>query len=165
MRLVALDLGTQSACVVSDPGMPLVVSEWDCRVRRGESGGMRFLRFRRLLAEVLDNGPRKRGAERKTIVAYEHPGGNIRSAAAAAVLLGLASEVQAACAGRGYEYLPVNPSDVKREATGKGGGKGTDKAAIVAAAQARWSHLDVSSDHVADALWVMRCAQRELGWI
>lgn len=157
MRLVALDLGTTSACVVLDPGLPPIVAEWDCSVRRGESAGMRFLRFRRYLAAVLDESP-------VDLVGYENPGGNIRNHVAAAVLLGMVAEIQAACAARKLDYIGFNPSTVKKLALGKGGGPGTDKKAMIAAANAKWPTLPMKmTEHIADALFVMELLRSEAG--
>lgn len=146
MRLVAIDLGTTSACVIADGCRPLVVAEWDCSVRRGESNGMRFLRFRRYLAQVLDDGPVR-------IVGYERPG-VLKSGPAYAVLYGLVAEVESACTERRIDYLGVRPSELKKLALGKGGGPGTDKKAMVAAAKARWPSIEMT-DNIADALFVM----------
>ncbi len=155
MRLLALDLGTIAACVIREDRKPLIVAEWDCSVQRGESNGMRILRFRKHLAEAI--------ATRTDFVFYEDPGGTIRNAVAARVLLALVGEIEAACAERDIQYKGFNPSTIKRAATGKGGGKGTDKPAMLAATRARWPELEVSSEHVADALWVMEVALREIG--
>ena len=75
MRLVSLDLGTTTACVVQDPPRPLLTMVWDLSVQRGESNGMRFLRFRRHLAEILADGA--------GLVAYERPAVPLRNAPAA----------------------------------------------------------------------------------
>jgi hypothetical protein len=156
MRLVALDLGTTSACVVLDPGLPPIVAEWDCSVRRGESNGARFLRFRRYLAQTLDDAP-----PIHKMLGYERPG-VLKSGPAYAVLYGLVAEVEAACTERGIEYVGFRPSELKKLALGKGGGPGTDKKAMVAAANLRWPTLPLKMTHnLADALFVMELLKVE----
>lgn len=54
-------------------------------------------------------------------------------------------------------------SDVKRAATGKGGGKGTAKADMLRAARARWPHLVFEDDNAADAAFIGRALRVELG--
>jgi len=155
MRLVALDLGTTTACVVSEPDMPLITMIWDLRVLRGESDGMRFLRFRNHLREILD------GSDQETVVAYELPAGAFKNGAAAEVIYGLVTEVKAVCTARSIEYTGINPSTVKQCATGKGGGKGSGKKEVLAAARERWPDLDVADHNLADALFVLECARAQ----
>src|SRR3546814_12059099 len=50
-RLLALDLGTKTGFAVGTPGC-VVTGRWDFSPRRFEGGGMRYLRFRRQLAEI-----------------------------------------------------------------------------------------------------------------
>lgn len=151
MRIVALDLGTQTACVVRDPPEPLVTMAWDMRVLAGESTGMRFLRFRRRLSAVLDGSA--------DLVAYERPG-HFKSIAANAVMWGLVSILEEECERRGANLCPVRPSQLKRHATGRGN---ANKDSMLTAAQKVWPALGVTDHNLADALFVARWAEETYG--
>lgn len=55
---------------------------------------------------------------------------------------------------RGPAVRKVHVSEVKMLATGKGGGKGTDKAGMLAAARRRWPGISFPDDNAADAAFV-----------
>lgn len=83
---------------------------------------------------------------------------------AAHVYGALVGRVQEECERRRITYSSVPVSDVKREATGKGGGKGADKAAMIAAANERWGlALKAADENEADARWIAEAAWRQYG--
>ena len=68
------------------------------------------------------------------------------------------------CFTVGVVPVEVHTSAVKAAATGKGGGAGTAKADIVAAAHQRWPGVTFPTPDAADAAFVGLAAARSLGW-
>ncbi len=169
MNVLGLDLGTVTGWAVAwlppGPAEPVFRASGvvDLSVRRGESAGVRFLRFRRFLEPVLSGELVSVGGEDGLVVAYEHVRFH-RGGAAGEVYGGLLGTLLAACAEHGREHVPVAVSDVKRAATGRGN---ADKVAVVEAARRRWP--DWTPENVrhahdeADARWVVVAAAAVLG--
>lgn len=156
--VLALDLATHTgwALRARDGSVTSGVQVFD--LKRGESAGMRFLRFRRWLNEVLDTSCGFTGAG---VIAYEqahHRGGH-----ATAVGVGLTTIALEVAADRGLEVTSVHTATLKRHATGRGNAKKPD---MVAAATARWPHvgrrLDPLGEDEADALCVLAWALDEI---
>jgi len=140
---IGIDPGTRCGWAVLDEGGQRVASgTWDCSVRRGEGAGFRFVRFERVLRELLDAYP-------GSTLGYEevrrHAGVD-----AAHVYGGIRAHLQRLCEERGVPYCPIPVGTVKKLATGKGN---ADKDAMVAAAASQWG-VQVEDDNEADALWI-----------
>jgi Holliday junction resolvasome RuvABC endonuclease subunit len=151
ITILALDMATKTGWAVSDPeGATSGVQVFD--VRRGESPGMRWLRFDAWLEQVhiLATARHPMG-----VLVYElahHRGG-----ASTAVGVGFATKAQEFAARHNIELMPVHTATLKKFATGSGK---ADKDAMIAAARARgWTPQD---DNEADALWLLEYAKREL---
>ena len=112
---------------------------------RGESMGMRYLRFRSWL-EVM-------GEQCKPLdlVAYELVTGN-RSHRASIIYGAFQSQLLTWCEQQGIQYMGLLPADIKRHATGKGN---ANKVAMIAAAEALGYHLEPDDDDEADALHLL----------
>ena len=150
--LIGIDPGT--ACgwaVLSASGIRMASGTWALRPRRHEGGGMRYVRVRRALEELLDTYA---GAS----VAYEevrrHSGTD-----AAQIYGGIVAAITALCEVRGVEYVGVPVGTVKKLATGKGN---AGKPAMIAAAYAKWFPSVVLTDDEADALWVAEAHRQGL---
>ena len=150
MNLLALDLATRTGWAVSEDGrITSGVQTFD--LRRGESPGMRYLRFRRWLPEV--------GARAELIV-YEQtvqgPGSIARE-----IATGMATDVQAYCAERGIDHQPVWASTLKKFVTGKGNAK---KPAMYEHARARgWlEYMTDGDDNEIDARCLLHYALSEI---
>lgn len=78
---------------------------------RGESPGIRFMRFSRWVGEMLD-------AEKPALVVYELS--HMRGGAATELCVGFTTRVMEAAAARGIEYVGVHSQELKKSATGKG---------------------------------------------
>lgn len=180
LGILALDLATSTGWALRgrDGSVTSGVQLFD--VRRGESPGMRFLRCRRWLAEMLgdlrigDNAASWDVEEHRStirlvrqvdVVAYEkahHRGGH-----ATACLVGLATVVQEEAARLGIELAPVATGTLKKHATGSGG---ASKEQMVRAAIKRWPHRrdgileenQALGEDEADALCVLAWALDEL---
>lgn len=188
LGILALDLATSTGWALRDRNGFVTSGVQTFDVRRGESPGMRFLRCRRWLAEVLQPGgpivvgarqlswdsegygAGTRDAIRKSravdVIAYEkahHRGGH-----ATACLVGLATVVQEEAARLGIELAPVATGSLKKHATGSGT---ASKDAMISAALKRWGPEieaqkgpdgSLPSPDEADALCVLSWAIDEL---
>ena len=134
MRILALDLGTRTGWALADRGhVESGIQVFD--VKRGESPGMRYLRFRHWLAEVCHvglGGPFAGERLAVRLIVYEQT--HQRGGAATEVAAGFATRVQEHGAQYGLEHAAVHTATLKKWATGRGN---ADKPAMVAAAQAR----------------------------
>ena len=145
MKLLALDLGTQTGWALhAGAGLESGVQAFD--LKRGESPGMRYLRFRRWLEEVGT------GVELIIYEAAHHRGG-----AATEVAAGFATRVQEFCARHGVEHAAVHSATLKKWTTGKGN---ADKAGMLEAVSRRWK--PVTDDNEADAVALLQYALREI---
>lgn len=145
-RLLAIDLGSRRVGWAFFRGAELVaVGAWELETKRTESPGFRWIRFRSFLESVLQVS-----RLRVDVLAYEEvrnhvsrgkggrPSFNVSAAhaygGAQAILLEWADSHRIP-----YSSVPVQR--VKAAATGLGGGKGTDKESVLAAARRRWPRL------------------------
>jgi hypothetical protein len=117
-------------------------------LRRGDSPGMRYLRFRRWLEDVTPSDC--------SLIVYEQ---NFRRGGAATeVAAGLSTRIQELCAIRGIEHSAVNVMTLKSWTCGSK--KKASKTAMLAAVCNRWKVVD--SDDEADAIALLHYAIAEL---
>lgn len=126
---------------------------WDCSVRRDESVGMRLIRLRAKLEEVLKSGP----VDLVVFEAARHAGPGMQGALVVqatlqGVLIVWAEDHQ-------IEYRGYSSKEIKKFATGKGN---ASKAQMVKAAEMKFGR--VGDDNEADALWLLALAQRDYQW-
>jgi Holliday junction resolvasome RuvABC endonuclease subunit len=139
---IGIDPGTHCGWAVLDAaGNRLASGTWDLSSSRHEGGGMRYVRMRRYLREMLDTFP-------DGVLAYEEVSAH-RGTAAAHIYGGIIALLAEECEARGLPYSGIPVATVKRHATGKGN---SDKVAMVAAARGRWG--EVADDNEADAIWI-----------
>lgn len=146
--ILALDLGTSCGWALATGTMPMMesgVQVFD--VKRGESPGMRYLRFRRWLEDMT---------RQATLVVYEQT--HHRGGAATEVAAGFATRVQEICAANGIQHTTVHSQTLKKWTTGRGN---ANKAAMVVAVTNRWRL--VVDDNEADAIALLHYALTELG--
>ena len=117
---------------------------------RGDSPGMRFIRFNRWLAEMCDT-------LKPDLIIWERP--HLRGGYATDLLVGFTTRVQEACAARGIECEAVHSATLKKSATGSGR---ADKAAMIREAS-RFAGRRIESDDEADALMLLAMAMKENG--
>lgn len=154
MRLLGLDLATRTgwAFVDTEGALPLWMAGFmDFKSQRHEGGGMRYLRFRQWLLNVLD-------AQGPQAVFYEEIRRHM-STDAAHVHGGLLAVMQSVCEARRIPYAGIPVGTIKKRATGKGN---AGKAQMIEAACVEWPAIEVSDDNVADALWIARCGLDQL---
>ena len=148
---IGIDPGTSCGWAVLDEhGARIDSGAWDLSTKAHEGGGMRYLRARRHLCDLLDRYPR-------ATVGYElvrrHAG-----TSAAHVYGGLVAHLQAVCEEREVPYAGLPVGSVKRHATGHGA---ASKTAMRAAASRRWG-VACQTDDEADALWIADTLRSQL---
>lgn len=147
--ILALDLGalTGWAARGTDGFMTSGVQRFP--LIRGDSAGMRFLRFRRWLLDIL-------ALTKANLVVYEAAISFHKSTYSGQLANGFAGIMQASCAELGLECLVVTAPELKRTATGKGN---CGKDLMVAAAKRKFPDLKIIDDNHADALHLLRFAE------
>lgn len=149
VEILALDVATTTGFALRCGGR-IESGTVNFAPKRGESSGMRFVRFRVWLTEMIrTHAPR--------FVAFERA--HMRGGAATEVLVGMQTRVQEIAAEFGLEYVTVETNVLKKFATGKGT---ADKAAMMATVTPHLGRTPVD-DNEADAVWVLLWAERECG--
>src|SRR5215467_8863426 len=151
-RVVCVDCGTRTGWAVGLPDGSVESGFQEFDVRRGESPGMRFLRFRIWLTQVCEDI----APEVLVFEQAHHRGGS-----ATEVGVGLATRVVEVAASLGIEHKAVQASALKQFATGDGG---AGKPQMVAAAVALYPHFAeravvAQDDNEADALLMLQWAR------
>lgn len=154
MRFLALDLGTKTGWAWrSDSGkIESGVEVFD--VRRGESRGLRYLRFRNWLEEMIR-------LVKPACISYEQF--HMRGGAATEVAAGFATRVQEVAGIHTLEYVAVHSATIKKSATGKGNAKKPD---MIEAAIKKWPELGEAGDpddNEVDARWLLEYTEKFYG--
>jgi len=121
-------------------------------LRRGESDGIRLIRFGQWLNELFDT-------TRPRLVVFEAPFVYGKRPSSAQIAYRFTGKVEETCAARGIEYTSLPPAALKWHATRKGT---ANKDVMKAAAQAKWPHYDPEVDaggDESDALWLLDWVQ------
>lgn len=148
MRILALDMATTTGWAAkTETGVTSGTHK--LTLRRGESEGMRFLRFRAWVKDILE-------LVQPDVVAYEAP--HHRGGHATALAVGLRTILLAEVASRGIEHTSVHTATLKKHATGNG--RASKDEMIAAACQLGYAPSD---DNEADALHVLHWALEEVG--
>lgn len=172
MGILALDMATSTGWALMDRQGNVTSGVQRFDLGRGESPGMRFLRFRRWLQELIH--PRRAWGECHSVDVLAFERAHHRGGHATALAAGLQAIVQEEAARLGIETLPVHTATIKKHATGKGN---ADKQAMLLAAAGRWptqydsgrsldsfiAGLDDGESDRADALCVLAWALDEIG--
>lgn len=144
MIIMAIDPATRCGWALSTGEFGV----WDLSVRRDESEGMKWLRFRAKLEEVHKLQP-------LNVIAYERPAGQHRGALIHhAKLIAI---IQLFCEESGIEYRGYSSTEIKKLATGKGNAGKQD---VIAAAQKLG--YTTTDDNEADAIWLLRLIANDL---
>jgi len=143
LRILALDMATVSGWAYAENGKLIGSGTVTFDVRRGESPGMRFLRFRQWLCEtwlpVLSRQP-------LDLVVYEQA--HHRGGPATACGVGLTTTLLTWCAEHGVEHMPCHTATLKKHAADTGH---ASKEQMIDAALRRWGVIPFD-DNEADAL-------------
>jgi Holliday junction resolvasome RuvABC endonuclease subunit len=143
-RILALDPATHCGYALSRD----LYGVWDLSTKRDESVGMRLIRLRSKLHEVIES-------EKINLVVFERPGG--RNQGALIVQSELQGQIKVVCEDLCIPYRGYSSGEVKKYATGKGN---SGKPLMIAAAREKLGYLG-SDDNEADALWILELAKSE----
>ena len=146
MRILALDCGTKTGWCVADDQKIIESGVLHFPLNRGESPGMRFLRFRAELVGLLQ-------LTRPEIICYEQA--HHRGGAATEVSVGMTTRVQEIAAQSGIDVFPCHSGTLKKWATGKGNADKPAMCAVAATFLGREPEDDNEADAVCLARWVV----------
>ncbi len=146
VKILALDVATHCGWAVDRS----IYGVWDLTPKRDESAGMRLIRFRYKLKEII-------AKENIELVVFERPGG--RHVGVVIVHSELQGQVKVVCEDLGIQYRGYSSQEIKKFATGKGN---ANKAAMIEAAREKYGYKG-SDDNEADALHLLYLAKSEYG--
>lgn len=152
MIVVGLDPGTKTGWAICRDGKIIESGVQAFDLGRGESPGMRFLRFRRWLRELC---PPHFG---QAVLAFERA--HHRGGPATEIGVGLCTRIQEFAAEQACEALPVHTATLKKWATGNGR---ADKPAMIDRAMTLAQDQQCASDDQADAILVALWAWQQVG--
>ena len=143
MRILAIDPGTKCgwAMGADESGV------WDLAVQRHESGGMRFVRLRRHLEELLP----------LDLIVYEEVHRHLGTHAAH-IYGGIIAIIQSFGEDHAIEFRGCPVGTLKKFSTGSGRDNKDD---MMGAAQRFFPHAAIVDDNHADALCLLRWAREE----
>jgi hypothetical protein len=141
--VLALDLGTTTGWAMQLADGAIVSGTVSFRPGRYEGGGMRFLRFRSWLEEMLRSAPGLATVHFEEV--RRHVGTD-----AAHIYGGFLAHLAAWCEMKMIPYQGVSVGTIKRHATGKGN---ADKQAVIAAIKSRG--FAPTDDNEADAIAIL----------
>ena len=151
IRILALDTGTHCGWASWSPRTQQQTSGVQVfELGRGESPGMRFLRFRKWLTEMVR-------LVSPNVIAYERSA-HFKGVPAAEVCHGFQTVMLELAAQHEIDTAPVQNSSLKKYMTGKGN---ASKEEMVEAAIKRWRLDETPTHDQADALAVLAWAIEE----
>lgn len=143
-RILALDVATHCGYALSRQ----LYGVWDLTPKRDESIGMRLIRLRSKLNEIIKS-------EKVNLVVFERPGGQHKGAII--VQSELQGQIKVVCEDLNIPYRGYSSQEIKKYATGKGN---SGKPAMIKAAQDKLEYPG-NNDNEADALWLLELAKSE----
>lgn len=149
MNILSIDCGTKTGWASLVDGR-IESGVQDFSLKRGESKGIRFLRFNTWLVGMLE-------LVRPHVVVYEMA--HFRGGSATEILVGMTTRIEQFCEEKGIEYSSVHSGTLKRFATGSG--KASKEDMMMVATQ-KFGRI-VESDDEADALLILAWAREEFG--
>ncbi len=148
MKILAIDPATKCGWAHSDGASGV----WNCAPLRDESAGMRLIRFRSKLREILEGA----GID---LVVFE-AARNVFHQGALVVQSELQGVLKLFCEENKINYRGFSPSEIKKHATGKGN---AGKEQMLSAARLKFSKIKILDDNHADALWLLDLASKLYG--
>jgi Holliday junction resolvasome RuvABC endonuclease subunit len=143
LKILAIDPGTKCgfahSCGIS--------GTWDLSVRRDESAGMRLIRLRGKLTEILED-------EGVDILVFE-ANRNMKFGHAIRVSGEIQGVLQVWAIDKEVEYRAYSATELKKHATGKGN---AGKDIMLAYAAKKWPKKEFKDDNEVDAVWLLDLA-------
>lgn len=144
MNILALDVATKTGwCTKTSHGT------WDFKIKRDESSGMRLIRFKAKILELLK-------LENINVVVFERSAG--RHASSVIVQSELHGVLKSICEENNIQYKAYSAKEIKSYATGNGN---ASKTAMIKKAQEKLDS-SVEDDNEADAMWLYQLAKEDL---
>ena len=144
LKILALDIATHCGWAIDR----YIYGVWDLSPKRDESIGMRLVRFRAKMKEVIEK-------EGINLVVFERPGG--RHTGAIIVQSELQGQTKILCEDLNIPYRGYSSQEIKKYATGKGN---AGKPLMIKAAKERYGYPG-NDDNEADALHLYELAVSE----
>ena len=139
-KILALDVATKTGwCTITTSGV------WDFTLKRDESSGMRLVRFKSKLKELIS-------LEGINLVFFERSQGMHQNAVI--TQSELHGVLKIFCEENNIEYRAFSPSEIKKFATGKGN---ANKLAMIEAAKLKYNYQG-NDDNEADAIHIFHLA-------
>lgn len=144
MKILSLDIATNTGWKTSTSS-----GVWNLKPNRGESEGMRVVRFKSKVRELID-------LEKITLVSYERPAGVHKSSImVASEMIGVLKDL---CIELGVDLACYSATEIKKHATGKG--NANKEAMIKAAIELGFNPKD---DNEADAIHLYNLTLKDIG--
>lgn len=141
-RILALDQASNCGWCCGDDSHGV----WDLRTLRDESSGMKWIRFKTKLKEIIS-------AENIELIVYERVAGQHASSLIHAAKM--VAIVETLCEELGIEYAAFSAKEIKSWATGKGN---ASKELMIKAAHDNYGYKG-SDDNEADAILIYQMAK------
>jgi len=148
MRILAIDPGSKLGWSFYD-GNRTESGVQMFSLRRGESQGMRFLRFNNWLSKMI-------GLTNPDLICFEMA--HMRGGYATEALIGITTRIQEQCARANIASTSIHSGTLKKFATGRGN---ASKEEMIEAAKKRFPDQKIESDDQADALMTLAYAMEE----
>ena len=153
LKLLSLDPATKTGWAFFD-GNNTISGVFDFKIKRDESGGMRLIRFKARLNEIYNSDP---PIDIVVFEAARHAGPHMQGALV--VQAELQGVLKSWCEEKKIEYRGYSPKEIKKHATGSGN---ANKDKMLAAAKEKWPDIDIIDDNMADSLFLLDLARKEL---
>jgi hypothetical protein len=166
MKILALDLATRTGFAHSNG----VSGTFDLSIRKDESSGMRLVRFEAKLLEIINSVGVDVIVFEAALAFGSRPAGMdpVRlQSKLQAIIERLVERSGKEVGSQGWnlprmEHRSYTVQEIKKHAIPEKGRK-RDKAAMVEAAKEKWPDVEIEDDNVADALFLLDLAKKELG--
>lgn len=149
LNLLFLDVSSKTGWAAEIDGK-IEVGKETFETRRGESHGMRFMRFRIWVDHITE-------LVRPALIGYEQA--HYRGGAATELCVGFVTRVQEVAAAKAIDYMGVHSATLKKFITGSGRG---DKSLVMEKIKEMYPNIHAAhtDDDIADALggltWLIR---------
>jgi Holliday junction resolvasome RuvABC endonuclease subunit len=144
LKILALDPATHCGWAINRD----LYGVWNLAAKRDESVGMRLIRLRSKLQEIIQ-------CEHINLVVFERPGGMFK--AAIIVQSEIQGQIKTVCEDWHIEYRAYSSTEIKKFATGKGN---AGKPKMIESAK-NFLGYPGDNDNEADALWILELAKSE----
>ena len=145
LKILALDPATKCGWAISKD----IYGVWDLKTRKDESWGMKLIRLKAKLDEILKSN-------KLDLIVYERPGG--RFTGPIITQSKITGIIEMFCEENGISYRAYSSGEIKKFATGKGN---AGKPLMIDAAKQKFGY-EGDDDNVADALHLLYLAKSDL---